>query len=284
MEKILVTGSGGQLAKKLQEAATAAPQFQFIFLSKEEMPVQEDERVRSVFNKHQPQYLINCAAYTAVDKAETEKDMAFLVNAAAVKILATVCKEYHTKFIHISTDYVFDGTASVPYKEEAPTNPQGIYGTSKLRGEKYAMQCNPGSIIIRTSWVYAEPGRNFVKTMVKLMGEREEINVVSDQFGSPTYAADLAGAILQIISSGNWQPGIYHYSNEGIISWYEFAIAIKELTGSNCKVNPIKTSEYPTAAKRPAYSALNTAKIRETFGISIPGWKESLRRCLPGLK
>ena len=235
--------------------------------------------------------VINCAAYTAVDRAEQEKDMAFQINGEAVGVLAAVCKEHDTKFIHISTDYVFDGTATVPYKEDSPTNPQSVYGASKLEGEKQALQFNPDTIIIRTSWVYSEFGKNFVRTMLKLMKEKEEINVVNDQFGSPTYAADLAEAILQIIvnlsihtSPRTTHGGIYHFSNEGVISWYDFAVAIKEITGSNCKINPIPTSQYPTAAKRPAYSVLDTSKIQQIFNIKLNGWEESLAVCLERLK
>jgi len=283
-QKILVTGANGQLGKELKQLASSFPQFEFIFLSREDLPIHHFEMVRHYFNTYNPQYLINCAAYTAVDRAEQEKEKAFQVNAEAVGVLAAVCAAHHTQFIHISTDYVFDGMATQPYQEEAPTNPQGVYGATKLEGEKQAMKLNPGTIIIRTSWVYSEFGKNFVKTMLKLMSERDEINVVSDQTGSPTYAADLAEAILQIITSHNWQPGIYHYSNEGIISWFDFALAIKELTGSNCNVNPIPTSQYPTPAKRPAYSVLNKSKIQETFSIQLKDWKESLAICLAKLK
>jgi dTDP-4-dehydrorhamnose reductase len=283
-QKILVTGSNGQLGKELKKISPSFPQFDFIFLSREDLPIHHFELVRNYFKGYHPQYLINCAAYTAVDRAEQEKDMAFQVNAEAVGVLAAVCKEYHTKFIHISTDYVFDGTATTLYKEDSPTNPQSVYGASKLEGEKQVLQFNPDSIIIRTSWVYSEFGKNFVKTMLKLLQEKEEINVVNDQFGSPTYAADLAEAILQIIASQNWHPSVYHYSNEGIISWYDFAVAIKESTGSNCKINPIPTSQYPTPAKRPAYSALDKTKIQQTFGIELKDWKESLASCLSRLK
>ena len=287
--KILVTGANGQLGKELKKTSSSFPQFDFIFLSKEDLPIHHFEMVRHYFNTYQPQYLINCAAYTAVDRAEQEKDRAFHINGEAVGVLAAVCKEHHCKFIHISTDYVFDGTATVPYKEDSPTNPQSVYGESKLEGEKQALQFNPDSIIIRTSWVYSEFGKNFVRTMVKLMKEKDEINVVNDQIGSPTYAADLADAILQIIifntqhSTINIQ-GIYHFSNEGIISWYDFAVAIKELTGSNCKINPISTSQYPTAAKRPAYSTLDKTKIQQTFGITLKDWKKSLAVCIQKIK
>ncbi len=213
-----------------------------------------------------------------------EKDKAFQVNGEAVGVLAAVCKENNCRFIHISTDYVFDGTANIPYKEDDAINPQGVYGLSKAEGEKEAMQYNPDSIIIRTAWVYSEFGKNFVKTMLKLMQEREEIKVVNDQVGSPTYAADLAEAILSIISSDKWFPGIYHYTNEGTITWFDFATAIKELSGSDCKVLPIPTSQFPTPAKRPAYSVLDKTKFKTTFNLPIKDWKESLKECLSKLK
>ena len=283
-QKILVTGSNGQLGKELKKIETSFPQFDFTFLSREDLPIHHFEMVRSYFNVYHPQYLINCAAYTAVDRAESEKDLAFQINGEAVGVLAAICKKNYTKLIHISTDYVFDGTASTPYKEDSPTNPQSVYGASKLEGEKQALQFNPDSIIIRTSWVYSEYGKNFVKTMLKLLQENEEISVVNDQVGSPTYAADLADVIMQIIASQNWEAGIYNYSNEGIISWYDFAVAIKELMGSNCRINPIPTSQYPTPAKRPAYSVLDKSKIQKAFGIELKDWKESLSACLTNLK
>ncbi len=282
--KILVTGANGQLGKELKQLESQYPQFEFIFLSREDLPIHHFELVRNFFKGYYPQYLINCAAYTAVDRAETEKDLAFQVNGEAVGVLAAVCKEYGTRFLHISTDYVFDGTATTPYKEDAPTNPQSVYGASKLEGEKEALHFNPDSIIIRTSWVYSEFGRNFVKTMMKLMGEKDQLYVVNDQIGSPTYAADLADVIMQIISSGKWSPGIYHFSNEGVISWFDFATAIRDLTESTCKVTAIPTTSYPTPAKRPVYSVLDKSKIDGTFGITPKDWKDSLRGCLDRLK
>lgn len=282
-QKILVTGANGQLGKELQRIAPDHPEYEFIFLSREDLPIHHFEMVRHYFNVYQPAYLVNCAAYTAVDRAESEKDLAFQVNGEAVGVLAAVCKQHGTKLVHISTDYVFDGEAKSPYKEDAPTNPQSVYGASKLEGERQARQLNPETLIIRTSWVYSEFGKNFVKTMLRLMTEKEEIGVVNDQLGSPTYAADLAAAILQIIRSGNWQPGIYHFCNDGNISWYEFALAIKEIAGKNCRINPITTPQYPTAAKRPAWSVLDTTRIREVFGILPPGWKKSLAACISRL-
>lgn len=289
--KILVTGSNGQLGKELKRLAPGLPQFEFIFLSKEDLPIHHFEMVRQYFKVYHPAYVINCAAYTAVDRAESEKERAFQINGEAVGVLAAVCKEHGTKLVHISTDYVFDGTAHTAYREDSPTNPQSVYGASKLEGEKQALQLNPDTIIIRTSWVYSEFGKNFVRTMLKLLQEKEEINVVNDQLGSPTYAADLAEAILQIIvnlsihtSPRTVYGGIYHYCNEGVISWYELAVAIREKTGSHCKINPIPTSQYPTAAKRPAYSVLDTSKIQQIFNIKLNGWEESLAVCLERLK
>lgn len=281
---ILVTGSNGQLGKELQQFSSSFAQFNFIFLSREELPVNDPGLISHFFTKHQPQYCINCAAYTAVDKAEEEKEIAFQVNAEAVGVLATVSKENNCRLIHISTDYVFDGASIVPYKEDDTVNPQGVYGASKLEGERLALQNNADVIIIRTSWVYSEFGKNFVKTMMRLMSEKDKINVVNDQIGSPTYAADLAEVILHIIFSQKWKPGIYNYSNKGIISWYEFAVTIKELIKSNCIINPIPASAYPTPAKRPAYSVLDTEKIQTSFGIEIKDWKESLRVCLSAIK
>jgi dTDP-4-dehydrorhamnose reductase len=277
---ILVTGSNGQLGKELQQWATAYPQCKFVFASREDLKLHHFPLVENFFIAIKPQYCINCAAYTSVDKAESEVDMAMLVNGEAVGNLAAICKKYQTKLLHISTDYVFDGESEEPYTEEDATGPINIYGHSKLLGEQLCRKENEEAIIIRTSWVYSSYGHNFVKTMMRLMSERNEINVVDDQIGSPTYAADLAKAILDIITSGKWQSGIYHYSNEGKISWYEFAAAIKELTKSNCTILPIPTSAYPTPAKRPHYSLLNKSKITTTYHLTIPRWKTSLAKCL----
>ena len=280
VQTILVTGSNGQLGAELQALAADHPSYQFLFTAKEVLPIDDPGALTKYFTQHQVDFCINCAAYTAVDKAETEKEKAFLINAAAAGNLAKACKEHHVQLIHISTDYVFDGTAVHPYKETDPTNPVSVYGASKLKGEELVLQNDSSAIIIRTAWVYSSFGNNFVKTMLRLMKERESINVVNDQSGCPTYAADLAGVIMQIISSGKTMPGIYHYTNAGMITWYEFAVAIKELSGSSCTVNPIPTTEYPTPAKRPQYSVLDTSKIQQAFHIAIPAWKDSLQKCL----
>jgi dTDP-4-dehydrorhamnose reductase len=277
---ILVTGVNGQLGKEMQAISKQYPEYHFLFVTKEELPIDDVEATQNYFDNHSIDVCVNCAAYTAVDRAEAEKDKAYIINSDAVGNLATLCKENNALFIHISTDYVFDGTATAPYKEDHPVNPIGIYGASKLKGEALAIQNNPASIIIRTSWVYSSFGNNFVKTMLRLMKERESINVVADQQGCPTYAADLAKAIMEIISGTTVNPGIYNFSNHGIITWYDFAVAIKELSGTDCTVNPIPTTQYPTPAKRPAYSVLDTTKIRDTFNVVIPEWKESLKRCL----
>lgn len=277
---ILITGANGQLGKELRELSAAFPSFTFIFLSKAELPVHDPQAVKEALARYQPQYCINCAAYTAVDKAESDQQQAYLVNAEAPGILAAACREQGTRFIHISTDYVFAGTATSPYKEDEATEPQSVYGASKLEGEKRIVMLNPDAIIIRTSWLYAASGKNFVNTMLRLMKERAEIGVVNDQTGSPTYTADLAEAILQIIQSGKWEPGTYHFSNTGAITWYEFAVAIRDMTGSTCKVNAITTADYPTPAKRPVYSVLDTTKIETVFDIHPAYWKDSLQECL----
>jgi len=287
--KILVTGGNGQLGREIQELAPAYSRFEFVFLSREDMPINNFELVRVFFNSVKPVYCINCAAYTAVDKAESERDLAFQVNGESVGVLAAICKEHDTKFIHVSTDYVFNGEGNYPYTENFPTDPVNVYGASKLEGERQAVQLNPDAVIIRTSWVYSSFGKNFVKTMIRLMNEKDEIKVVNDQIGSPTYAADLGEVILKIIydldlQPAEWKPGIYNFSNEGIISWFEFAQAIKELINCPCDVKPITTADYPTPAKRPAYSVLDKTKIQETFGVQLKDWKESLAICIEKIK
>lgn len=280
LKKILVTGANGQLGKELQRICHTLTGYEFIFFSKADMPVNQFEMVRHIFNTLKPAYCINCAAYTAVDKAEEEKDLAFEINGEAVGVLAAICLEHETKFIHISTDYVFDGKGDKPYLESDETSPVNAYGASKLKGEEEAFRYNPDSLIIRTSWVYSEFGKNFVKTILRLMADKNSISVVNDQFGSPTYAADLADAILNIIQYPEWKPGIYHYSNEGAITWFDFANAIKEIARTNTEINPITTAEFPTLALRPVYSVFDKQKIQDSFGIKLKDWKASLNTCI----
>lgn len=277
---ILVTGANGQLGKELRQLEKSWPQYQFLFLSREDLPIHHFELVRRYFEAVHPDYLINCAAYTAVDKAESERDLAYQINAEAVGVLAAICHQQQCRLIHISTDYVFDGTATRPYREEDPCAPRSVYGASKWEGEKLAMQYDPDCILVRTSWVYSSFGKNFVKTILRLLQERPSLSVVNDQVGSPTYAADLAEALLSIVSSKSWKSGIYNYSNSGNISWFDFAVAIAKLQQSTVPIQGISTDQYPTAAHRPAYSVLDTSKINQTFHVPIKDWRESLAHCL----
>ncbi len=277
---ILVTGANGQLGRAFQVLEKQYSSYNFLLISKEELSITDENAVNDFLKKNQIHVCINCAAYTAVDKAEIEQETAIAVNATAVGILARSCKIYHSKFIHISTDYVFDGKGIKPYTENDLTNPVNFYGQTKLNGEQIALQENEEIIIIRTAWVYSSFGNNFVKTMLRLMKERESIGVVSDQYGCPTYAADLAEVIMKIIESNNFVAGIYHYSNKGKISWYDFAKEIATQINSKCVVNPITTSQFPTPAARPSYSVLDTTKIAHTFNLDIPEWKGSLQKCL----
>lgn len=281
---ILVTGKNGQLGNELQVLSARFPQYQFHFTDSSELNIVDGANLEAVFDQYRPSVCINAAAYTAVDKAETERDLAMQVNANAVGFLAAQCRKYNARFIHVSTDYVFDGTANRPYTEDYLVNPVNYYGVTKLMGEQRALESNSDSIIIRTSWVYSSFGKNFVKTMLRLMKERESIGVVNDQRGCPTYAADLAEAIIQIIPSAEGKGGVYHFSNAGIITWYDFAFSINELANLGCEVKPITTADYPTPAKRPAYSALDTRKIQTTFGIETKNWMKSLKACIELLR
>jgi dTDP-4-dehydrorhamnose reductase len=280
--KILVTGAGGQLGKELADLAPRFPA-EFLFTTRDQLPITDKNKLEDFFAQNRPQYCINAAAFTAVDKAEMPEFYQDVLdtNADSVNTIAACCKKSNTKLIQISTDYVFDGSGNSPYKEDDPTNPVNLYGASKLKGEEFALEAN--GIVIRTSWVYSSYGNNFVKTILRLLKERDEIKVVNDQLGSPTYAADLAEVILHMIRFPHWQNGIYHYTNDGIISWYDFADAIREFSGSTCVIKPVSTPEYPTAAKRPAYSVLDKTKIRQVFGIRLKFWMDSLAVCLEQL-
>ena len=279
-KNILVTGANGQVGQVFQELAKSYTDYLFTFTSREDLAIENEEKLQLFFKEHSFDFCINAAAYTAVDLAESEKEKALLMNATAVKSLAALCFQHKIKFIHFSTDYVFNGLGNKPYKTDDTTEPVNYYGYTKWLGEQEAMKANPDSIIIRTSWLYSEYGKNFVKTMLHLMSSRDKISVVNDQFGSPTYAVDLAEAVLKIIKSKEWKPGIYHYCNSGIINWFQFANAIKEYANLNCEISGIPTESYPTPAKRPAYSALNTEKIKSQFELPIPNWEASLQACI----
>lgn len=284
MKKVLVTGAHGQLGSELNFVSSLLESHSFTFVSRQDLDITDEEAVRNLFKAHQFEVLINGAAYTAVDKAETDSDAAYKINRDAVGLLATVCMEHNCKFVHISTDFVFEGTQAHPLKEDDTTNPTGVYGDSKLAGEELALQYNPESLIIRTSWVYSSFGNNFVKTILRLCKERESLNVVFDQVGTPTYARDLATAIITIIQQAEWKPGLYHYSNEGVASWYDFAVAIRDIAGLKTKLGAIESYQYPTPAVRPKYSVLNKRKFKDTFGIAIPYWRDSLEACIKLLK
>lgn len=284
MKKILVTGANGQLGQSLQKLSQKEKAFQFLFTDSETLDITNKEEVLNFFWQNEPDVCINAAAYTAVDLAETDTEKAFLVNADGTENLALACAEYNAQFIHVSTDYVFDGTNNLEYTEEDFTNPLGVYGASKLAGEELALEANPCTIILRTSWVYSEFGKNFVKTMLSLFATKEELNVVADQYGQPTNATDLAEAILTIVKTEKKTPGIFNFSNEGKISWHDFAQKIAELSVSKIKINPIVTSQYPTPAKRPQNSTLDLSKIKSTYHINIKPWEESLAKTIQLLK
>lgn len=279
-KKILVTGANGQLGSELKELASQYAQFEWVFADRSVLDLSDLATISDVLDRIQPHIIINCAAYTAVDKAETETELADVLNHQAVAVLAQWTQSNGCQLVHVSTDYVFDGSSSTALTEEAPTGPINVYGQTKLAGEHACLRENPEAIVIRTSWVYSRFGNNFVKTMSRLMQERHSLNVVNDQIGSPTYAADLAQAILTIITHPNWQAGMYHFSNEGEISWYEFALAIQEIGGWECVISGIPSSDYPTPARRPHYSLLDKSKIATTFGVVVPGYRESLERCM----
>ena len=280
MKKILVTGANGQLGQCLQKISSQFEEFEFIFTDSETLDITNKEEVNDFFWQNAPDFCINAAAYTAVDLAETEVEKAFLVNADGTENLAEACAENNAQFIHVSTDYVFDGENNLAYTEEDFTNPLGVYGASKLAGDELALEVNPCSVILRTSWVYSEFGKNFVKTMLNLFATKDELNIVADQFGQPTNANDLAEAIMKIIKSGKITPGIFNFSNLGRISWFDFAEKIAELSEAKIKLNAIETSQYPTPAKRPKNSVLDLDKISKTYAIQLKPWEESLEDCV----
>lgn len=278
---ILVTGGNGQLGSALR-LASAESRHRFVFTDVEELDITSAEAIATFFEREKVDVVVNCAAYTAVDLAEDNEAQADLLNHHAVALLAEACRRYDATLIHISTDYVFSGEGNRPYTEADATAPINAYGRTKLAGEQAVAQSGCKSIILRTAWLYSEYGKNFVKTMLSLMASRSEVRVVADQFGTPTYAGDLAKAITYIINSGQLSEcGTYHYSNEGVCSWYDFACEIARLSGNNeCEIKPCTTADYPTKAQRPRYSVLNKSKFVATFGLSIPEWQESLARVI----
>lgn len=278
---VLVTGANGQLGSELRDIASLYD-FNFFFTCKDELNIIDKSAIRAFIEKSNINIIINCAAYTAVDKAENDTEMANAINHQAVKYLAQIAKEKDIKLIHISTDYVFDGTNHKPYIETDRTNPCSVYGKSKLDGENALLGVNPrGSIIIRTSWVFSSYGTNFVKTMLRLGSERKSLEVIYDQIGAPTYARDLAKIILDISTKlENENVEIFHYTNEGVVSWFDFAKEIMKMAKLTCKINPIETSQYPTLVQRPHFSLLYKSKIKNYYNIEIPYWKDSLKECL----
>jgi dTDP-4-dehydrorhamnose reductase len=283
-KNILITGANGQLGSELQKLIPQYTQFEIFSTDVDTLNLCNKEEVERFIEENGINYIVNCAAYTAVDKAEDDIELCYLINRDAVKNVAEAANG-KAKVIHISTDYVFDGKGSLPYKETEPTNPQSVYGKSKREGEVVLLEQCPESIIIRTAWLYSTFGNNFVKTMIRLGKERDSLNVVSDQLGTPTYAADLAKAIFEVIvfseKTQTFASGIYHFSNEGVTSWFGFTEKIFQLAEiKNCTVHPIPTSQYPTKATRPMYSVLDKTKIKETFHITIPEWEESLKKML----
>ena len=280
---ILVTGSNGQLGWELGQLAKSYPAFKFVLVDRSQLDLAFPETFEKMIHTIKPDCIINTAAYTAVDKSETEKALSYTVNATAVQTLASICKKLAIPFITYSTDYVFDGEATLPYASSTKVDPVNYYGSTKAAGETLAMEANEDAIIIRTSWVFSSHGNNFVKTMMRLMKERASLNIVADQKGRPTYAKDLAMATMKMIeamNAGKSIKGVYHYANTGETTWFDFAAKIKAIAGLDCALNPIETKDFPTPAKRPAYSVLDTSKIEEALSIAIPHWEDALISCM----
>lgn len=283
MKNILVTGANGQLGNEMRLLSEENNQYNYFFTDVAELNICDEAAVMKYVSDNKIDIIVNCAAYTAVDKAEDDAEFCILLNQSAPGYLAKAAKSRGGHLIQVSTDYVFDGTAHIPYNENEPTCPNSVYGTTKLGGEEEAMKYCPETMVIRTAWLYSTFGNNFVKTMIRLGNERDTLGVIFDQVGTPTYARDLAVAIFAAINKGI-VPGVYHFSNEGVCSWYDFTKEIHRLAGiKNCKVKPLHTADYPTKATRPHYSVLDKTKIKETFGIEIPHWTESLAECVSKL-
>lgn len=283
MKNILVTGANGQLGNEMRVLSLENKEYNYFFTDVAELDICDEKAVMAFVKENEIDVIVNCAAYTAVDKAEDNQELCAKLNSEAVGYLAKAAEENQAEFIQISTDYVFDGTNYVPYRETEPTCPNSVYGVTKLAGEKKALEYCSKAMIIRTAWLYSVFGNNFVKTMIRLGKERESLGVIFDQIGTPTYARDLASAVFAAIRKGII-PGIYHFSNEGVCSWYDFTKSIHRIAGiGNCKVSPLHTDEYPAKAPRPHYSVLDKTKIKYTYGIEIPHWEESLEQCIKEL-
>lgn len=280
MQTILVTGCNGQLGNEMQEAAKRFPSFQYIYTDVAELDICDKNTLDAFVKENGVNIIVNCAAYTAVDKAEDDIELCYKINRDAVRNIGEVASENNLKVVHVSTDYVFDGTNYLPYTEDLPVCPATVYGKSKLEGEQALMGTCGQVVILRTAWLYSSFGNNFVKTMIKLGTERDSLNVIFDQVGTPTYAADLADAILCLLGNETFVPGIYHYSDEGVCSWYDFTKTIHRIANVTCNVQPIETKDYPARTPRPHYSVLNKSKIKSTYNISIPHWEESLEKCI----
>lgn len=280
MKKILVTGGNGQLGQCFQKLALDFPQFDFIFANSETLDITNVSQVKDVFYHFKPDFCVNAAAYTAVDLAEKEIGKAYKINADGVSNLAKACLENSTVLIQISTDYVFDGETNIPYDENDSTNPQGVYGASKKQGEILALEENPNTVVIRTSWLYSQFNKNFMKTMLTLFSQKEEMNIVNDQFGQPTNANDLAEAVMKIITSEKIESGIFHFSNYPETTWFHFAEKIADFSKSKIKLNPITTQEFPTPAKRPTRSTMCLDKIKKSYNVEAKNWENSLEVCI----
>jgi len=281
--KILITGAHGQLGNSLQKISSAFPQYELINTDIDTLDISNEDAVATFFTKVKPEYVVNCAAYTAVDKAETDKELSYKINALAPGILGRQSAKVGASFIHISTDYVFDGTNHQPYTPADATNPLGIYGVTKKDGEDQVLKSGKHTAIIRTAWLYSEFGNNFVKTMLKLSNDRPSIHVVADQIGSPTYASDLAEAVFRMLEKNIFEGRIFHFTNEGVCSWYDLAHEIMRISGKTTQIIPIETWQYPTPAKRPAYSVLSKTAIKAHLEYTIPHWSDSLRECMKQL-
>jgi dTDP-4-dehydrorhamnose reductase len=281
--KILVLGASGQLGQCLKKVAAERNIDNISFPDESKGNILDMELLKTLFEEEQPTHVINCAAYTAVDKAEDDVELCRKINKDGALNIARICKDYKATLIHVSTDFVFEGNGHDLLKEDDLAEPVNIYGVTKLEGEQDVISVLPEHFILRTSWLYSEYGNNFVKAMLKFGAERDELNIIADQVGTPTYGIDLAGAILDIIASGNKAYGVYHYSNEGVTSWYDFAMGIFDISGTEVKVNPIPTSQYPTRAVRPKFSVMDKSKIKNVFGIAVPYWRDSLKVCVDRL-